>query len=231
MENINFFSVIPSTVMFDVNLSSSAKLFYALISSLTNEKGYCFATNKYFSERFNAPLTTISNWLSELVSQEHIQVEISKEHGNKRKIYLSLKMGIPIPKNGDTYSQKTESTPYYVNNKIDNSIVPPLNQSELFSEIPKKEKNHLFKNSEFFDIEKFRAKFSTEISAGVDVDHYYHSVLNWSEAGGKKKINWISTAKNFMLGDKKSGKLMMLTSSKIKLQDTAEMVATWNKYN
>jgi len=65
---------------------------------------------------------------------------------------------------------------------------------------------HLFLNSEFYQIELFRAKFQEEEKyLCFDLDHYHESIKNWS-AEGKMKLDWIATAKNWMLRDLKENK-------------------------
>lgn len=67
---------------------------------------------------------------------------------------------------------------------------------------------HLFIQSEFFNYTKFtEAIISGEAGEKYlpfDSQYYYEAVKNWS-ANGHKKIDWIATARNFMLGDLKKG--------------------------
>lgn len=46
-----------------------------IISSLCAEKGYCFASNKYFSELFNIAEETISRKIKKLEKKEYITIE------------------------------------------------------------------------------------------------------------------------------------------------------------
>lgn len=59
MENHNWYAVIPASVLMDNNLSDKQKLLIALVSNLSNEKGYCFASNRYLGERLNCSEVTI----------------------------------------------------------------------------------------------------------------------------------------------------------------------------
>lgn len=67
----------------------------------------------------------------------------------------------------------------------------------------------LFVESEFFEFEKFELQF-----LGTDYQHYnlrvyYEKIKNWSASEGAKKVDWIATARNFMLGDYEKGKAVL----------------------
>jgi len=67
----------------------------------------------------------------------------------------------------------------------------------------------LFVNSRFYDFEAFRAAFAKDPKyAGADIEFYYERIKNWSAANGKKKKkDWISFTRNWMLSDYQEGKL------------------------
>lgn len=46
----NYYAVIQSKILMCRRLNSTEKLLVAIISNLSNEKGYCFASNKYLGE-------------------------------------------------------------------------------------------------------------------------------------------------------------------------------------
>jgi hypothetical protein len=66
----------------------------------------------------------------------------------------------------------------------------------------------LFKESEVFDLEKFKAAFTNSKYSTANLDYYYERVLNWSESGANKKIDWIATARSFMITDISEGKFI-----------------------
>lgn len=52
-QNIGYYSIIPSTILYNKNLKSNQKILYAVITSLSNKEGYCFASNKYLVEKLS----------------------------------------------------------------------------------------------------------------------------------------------------------------------------------
>lgn len=107
----NYFCVIPSYILFDNNLTPHARLLYGLLSSLCKSKGYCWASNSYFAEKFKVTRKIASKWLSELAKNNHICIELSQL--SKRKIYLQIaKMGIPQKGEGHPSKRGTDNNIY-----------------------------------------------------------------------------------------------------------------------
>jgi hypothetical protein len=69
--NKNFYAVITADVLYDKNLSIRQKLLIALINNLSNEKGYCWASNAFFAEILAVEERTIQRDISEL-EEKHI---------------------------------------------------------------------------------------------------------------------------------------------------------------
>lgn len=75
------------------------------------------------------------------------------------------------------------------------------------------ERKCLFSDSKFFDFEKFKAQFADPEFSDVDIFYYYNRVKNWSGSEGKKKCDWILTAKNWMMDDNNKGKLKKISGT------------------
>lgn len=70
-----YYSILPSAIMYDKKLSDGAKILYAIILSLANNKGLCDATNKYLSDLTSKSERTITYQMKELVDNEYIKVD------------------------------------------------------------------------------------------------------------------------------------------------------------
>lgn len=71
----SYYAVIPATVKYDNSVVPGAKLLYGEITALCNEKGYCWATNDYFSRLYSVSKRTISTWIKSLCDAGHISAD------------------------------------------------------------------------------------------------------------------------------------------------------------
>ena len=112
----NYYAIIPATVRYNQNLKSSEKLLYGEITALTNTKGYCYASNRYFASLYNVTLHTVSQWVSHLEKLGYITIEMIRDNKKvirERRIYIN---DVPyIQKN--TYHYVLKST-YPIDEKV-----------------------------------------------------------------------------------------------------------------
>ncbi len=116
--NPNWIAVIPAYILYDNKLSDKDKIVFSVISNLTFEKGYCWASNRYIGDLLNCSPLTISRSISNLSKNKHIinSLEKSKD-GTLRKIYL------PISNPAKGYIKNDKGvTQKRVANNIDNNI-------------------------------------------------------------------------------------------------------------
>ena len=99
--NGSYFYLIPSSVLTHEKLTDGAKMTYALILGLSNQYGYCFATNESLSELRGVSESTLRRHLKELVDTEMIKAEYN--HRNDRRIIPII---IPTPYEKSSQNRK-----------------------------------------------------------------------------------------------------------------------------
>lgn len=77
--------VIESSIVKSNSINSTDKLVYGIIKALTNNLGYCYASNDYISKRINLSKRTISKSISNLKRANYIRIETINY---QRNIYL-----------------------------------------------------------------------------------------------------------------------------------------------
>jgi hypothetical protein len=60
------YGIMPNKVLFDENISSTAKLVFCLISSLTAQTGKCWANNEYISKQLHLSKSQVSRSIKQL---------------------------------------------------------------------------------------------------------------------------------------------------------------------
>ena len=115
-----YYAILPANVRYDKNLTPNAKLLYAEITALTNEKGYCWATNSYFAKLYGVSKYTITCWIKNLKDSGYIKVDLIYGEGGKniekRYIYLKnadyeIEENNPTQENLDIYPENVDTLP------------------------------------------------------------------------------------------------------------------------
>jgi len=83
-----YLAVLPSQVRYDETLSSSAKLIYAEISALSEQKGYAWADNEYFARIYGITVRTVIRQLNELQKAGYLCIENSGT--TRRRLWCNL---------------------------------------------------------------------------------------------------------------------------------------------
>lgn len=82
-EKKSYYAIIPANVRYDKDITPNAKLLYGEITALCNEKGYCWAENKYFAELYSVSKTSISKWIKDLSDKGYINTKLIYKDGSK----------------------------------------------------------------------------------------------------------------------------------------------------
>jgi len=212
----NYYAVIPSYILNAKDITSDEKLLYALISSLANEKGYCYASNAYFAKRFGKSESSIKRWLSSLVLKNYVLSKVNYKLGSKQveSRHLNIcndlgpEMNPPGSKNEPTPGSKNElDTIKDNNNKKDINI---CNTEYMNAAIQEAKDDEIRKHQEYE--RKKREKFIKNLPTipeiqkqielkGYDVDaetfHRYYDADNWKGVKSWKRslATWASNSK------------------------------------
>lgn len=85
-----FWAVLPAAVRYDEELPPNAKLLYAEISALTDQRGYCYASNAYFQGLYLLSERTIQNLLKALKNGGYIRIINGDGGQGRRRIYAGI---------------------------------------------------------------------------------------------------------------------------------------------
>ncbi|WP_459127743.1 conserved phage C-terminal domain-containing protein [Latilactobacillus curvatus] len=81
-EEPNYYAIIPANVRYDKRLIQGAKLLYGEITALSNQKGYCWASDGYFMKLYKVSRKTIQTWLKSLEDSGYISREVTYKEGS-----------------------------------------------------------------------------------------------------------------------------------------------------
>lgn len=119
-ENIQYL-LIPKFV-YESDISSNSKLLYGLLNVLCTKEGYCWASNKYLSEKAKIKTRCLQYSLKELIDKSFIKVDINKNEKNQ-VISRSISLTPPAQK-CTTLVQKNappSCTKLHIDNKSSNN--------------------------------------------------------------------------------------------------------------
>lgn len=147
----SYYAVIPATVRYDNNVVPSAKLLYGEITALCNEKGYCWATNDYFSKLYSVSKRTISTWIKSLCNAGYISAELVLDNSSQKVKMRCLK----VEANFDAHLMKT-SIPSrkkvpdpHEENFAENNTINNISSSQIFEQ--SKINDNGIKNKKIFE--------------------------------------------------------------------------------
>lgn len=200
MERPSYYAVIPADIRYDKNLTDKEKLLYGEITALSNQEGYCWASNEYFANLYGSSIRTIKGAITKLeengyLKREFVYKKNSKEV-EKRLLYPVTKISLPGEKNFTTPGEK---------NCTDN------NTSSNTTSINKEKE--IYKEKEVFckpTIEEIDA-YCRERNNSVDAEafYYHYESKGWLVGKAKMKswkaavITWEKSSKSNPASKKK----------------------------
>ena len=146
-----------------------------IISSLTAEKGYCFASNKYFAELFKTKEETISRKIKILEKRKYISVEYEKRGSQviSRKIRLTKISTVDCQK----YQWSIDKNVKDNNTSINNTSI---NKKEIYKE--------RFKKPTLEEVKEY----CLERQNGIDAEQFidYYDANGWVQGKNKPVKDW-----------------------------------------
>lgn len=174
----NYYAIIPANVRYDKRLSPLTRLIYGEITALTNEKGYCFATNAYFANLYSMSNVSISRCISELKEHNYIRVvyDIKEKNVDKRKIYIN-----------NLENKKLENEEIKNNEELKNKEIN-TNIEEYKENESINKNNNTNKNDDAFSLAKIklvnRIKLNDDTDLSNNIKEYNQNCLD----GIKEKV-------------------------------------------
>ena len=175
-------------------------MLYGEITALCNEKGYCWATNTYFSDLYGASKRTIIRCITELEKNGYINTKTIYKKGTKEveKRIITI-VDTPVTKLSPPYRQNCHH-PSDKNVTDNNTFNNTLNnkEKEIYKEKENKEYENLDelleeRNKKFIPptLEEVEA-YCVERNNNVDPKRFfdYYEVSDWKDQSGKQIKNW-----------------------------------------
>ena len=126
--NKNWYAVITAAVLYDQDLSPREKLLVAVIANMSNERGYCFASNAHLSEVLKCSDRTIRRDLETLEGKKYIgRVVNLKPNGEVDYRALTVIENIGTPRTPVTAPPDTsDHIITYINKDVDKGKTVPV---------------------------------------------------------------------------------------------------------
>lgn len=149
-----YYKIIPDYVMFDKELLDIPKsiLLYGEISALCNNKGYCWASNAYFAEKFKTTERTIIRYINKLVDKRYIAKKTIYKDGSKEVEKRILSIDFRPSDIDDTTGGDTDVMTPGDTDVTDNNI--NINNINNNSDDVKKNNKYNFNYKKFFEFFK-----------------------------------------------------------------------------
>ena len=132
-----YWAVLPAAVRYDPKLPPSAKILYAEISALTDQRGFCFASNDYFRKLYGMGERTVRRLIAQLQELGYIRIQDGDGGAGRRKIYAGINpLGEEPGQKWPGYPAKNDRVQ---NNSIDNNNPPTSPPGGTRAKTPRKE--------------------------------------------------------------------------------------------
>ena len=223
MENTikrSYYAVIPANVRYDERLPMGARFLYGEITALCNERGYCWAGNKYFADLYKVTDRTIRTWISSLITNGYIVSDLVYRGESKEVEARYLKVTEVTPgRNLPTPPEENFRTPgkklpeameknFLDNNTTNNtSEYTTISKDIVVGQQPKQKK---FQKPTIEEIEKY----CIERNNGVNATKFfnYYEANGW-KVGKNSMKNWKAAVRTWEQNNYDKGGINNATSN------------------
>lgn len=212
MSNSAYWAIIPASVRYDKSIDANCKMLFLEISALTNETGYCWASNQFFADFFEVDIRTIQRWMVQLSKAKHIFIEQKKEGmKTERKIWLYERDKKMFTKRQKCHEGMTNLSPTHdkfvtqisISNKdkeyIHSADAPSVSVS---SSKAKEEKIKVAEKVELTEAEASHLLIKLEGNVEARAE-WYEKLSLYKQSTGKKYANDYATILNWMKKEEK----------------------------
>ena len=90
LEFTSQWAIIPARVRYDPKLPPNAKLIFGEIAAKTNVYGFCFASNKWFADRFQMQPDSVAGLIKKLEAAGYVMIQIDQHQDNEHKRHIFI---------------------------------------------------------------------------------------------------------------------------------------------
>lgn len=195
------FVLIPAAVLDDRRIKAAEKIFFAEIMALSNNTGYCYATNTYFRTLYGVSVTTLQGWLANLKTCGYIKIDVIRNPDNSVKERRITPYCLDFAPYGDNLGESPEILGEPSPENLLNH--PPKNRQENNTILNNTSKNNRESTREARpkSIEDVRA-YCRERNNRVNVDRWYaHYESNGWKVGRNPMKDWKAAIRKWEADD------------------------------
>ena len=193
----SYYAVIPANVRYDERLPMGARFLYGEITALCNERGYCWAGNKYFADLYKVTDRTIRTWISSLITNGYIvsdlvyrgeSKEVEARYLKVTEITPGRNFPDPMEENFRTPGKNFPDPPeknFLDNNTVNNTLEYTTISKDIV--VGQQQKQKKFQKPTVEEIEKYCVERKNGVNA-IKFFNYYEA--NGWKVGKNSMKNW-----------------------------------------
>lgn len=193
------FVVIPSAVLDDRRIKAAEKIFFAEIMALSNNTGYCYATNTYFRALYDVSVTTLQGWLANLKKCGYVKIDIIRNDDNSVKERRITPYCLDLA----PYTENLGESPEILGEPSPEKLLspPPKNCKENNTVLNNTSKNKTYRESRPESVEAVRV-YCQERNNGVNPEAFfnYYEANGW-KVGRNPMKDWKAAVRNWETKD------------------------------